>query len=304
VPIPAEFVPLDRGRLDRLAEHLRKATIVEARYTERDPTWAGRPGSLAERDRTWTRPRVNRGTTKRAVETTYAAARLGLVAVTDQCLSLARLVTEAGPGPLGSLGVEALSRSAIEMAARSWWLLEPGIDPPDRVARFLADQLFSAYEAERMAREMQWAHGVTGISPESVDIMRTCDELHLNFDSNQQAPTVDGQTRPRSTALVPRLLRETIYAPSHAMVYRLTSATAHGTHYALMRGYKDTGERLDGEPVLVRHVDHRQIEPVAGVVLESFIAALRRAIKLGSWGWITVDSYEMAVRQFLWTMPY
>jgi hypothetical protein len=190
------------------------------------------------------------------------------------------------------------------MAARSWWLLEPGIPPQDRVARFLADQLFSAYEAERMAREMKWPHGVNGMSPESAEIKLKCDELRLSYDSNQHAPTVAGQTRPRSTALVPKLVKDTLYAPSHAMVYRLTSATTHGTHYALMRGYRDTGERTDGERVLVRHVDHRQIEPVAGVVLEAFIATLRRAIKLAAWGWMTVDAYEMAVRRFLWTMPY
>jgi hypothetical protein len=290
--------------LDRLAELLRKAAIVEARYTGPDPTWAGQPGSVAERDRTWVQPTVDAATTKRALDTTYAAARLGLVAVADQSLSLARLVTEPEPGPFGSLGVEALSRSAVEMAARSWWLLEPGVGAADRVARFLADQLFSAYEAERMAREMKWPHGVTGLSPGSADIKRKCDELHLSHDNNQQAPMVAGQTRPRSTALVPELVKDTIYAPSHAMVYRLTSATTHGTHYALMRGYRDTGERVDGERVLVRHIDHRQIEPVAGVVLEAFIATLRRAIKLAAWGWITVDAYEMDVRRFLWTMQY
>lgn len=120
--------------------------------------------------------------------TTYAAARLGLIAVTDHAASLARLITD--PNLAGCLAVEAVARSAVETAARSWWLLEPRLTARERVARFFADELFSAYEAESMAIRMKWASGVDGISPESGEVKMKCGELGLAYDANRSAPTV------------------------------------------------------------------------------------------------------------------
>lgn len=188
MPIPADFVPIDPSRLERVARFLRNAAEVEAGYTESDPTWAGSQGSPADRDREWAEPVVPTDKTTRAIDTTYAAARLGLIAVTDHAASLARLITD--PDLAGCLAVEAVARSAVETAARSWWLLEPGVSARERAARFLADQLFSAYQAEDMARRMNWPSGVAGISPEGDDIRVKCDELGLKYDANRAAPTV------------------------------------------------------------------------------------------------------------------
>ena len=302
MPIPAVFVPVDPGRLERLARFLRKMAGVEAGYTERDRTWDGCPGSPANRDRQWTEEGVPQAKTKRAVEATYAAARLELIAVTDHAASLARLITD--PNLAGCLAVEAVARSAVETAARSWWLLEPRLSARERVARFFADELFSAYEAESMASRMKWASGVDGISPESGEVKTKCDELGLAYDASRSAPTVDGQKRPGSTSLVAALIHDTMYSASDQLVYTLTSATTHGTHFALMRAYVDSGEEVGGEPILDRRIDHRQVEPVCGVVLEAFDATVRRVVRLAGWGWIGIDSYESLIRNFLYTMPY
>lgn len=117
MPIPAVFVAVDPDRLERVARFLHNAARVEAGYTEPDPTWAGSPGSKADRDRQWTEPGVPADKTLRAVDTTYAAARLGLIAVTDHAASLGRLITD--PDLIGCLAVEAVARSAVETAARS-----------------------------------------------------------------------------------------------------------------------------------------------------------------------------------------
>jgi hypothetical protein len=302
VPIPAVFVAADPDRLARLAHFLHNAVRVEAGYTDPDPTWAGSPGSKSDRDRQWTEPGVEADKTIRAVDTTYAAARLGLIAVTDHAASLARLITD--PDLIGCLAVEAVARSAVETAARSWWLVEPGLTARQRVARFLADQLFSAYQAEDMAQRMKWPTGVAGISPGADEIRAKCDELGLNYDANRAAPTVDGQKRPGSTPLVAALMRDTIYSASYPLVYALTSATTHGTHFALMRGYVDTGDKHDSESIFDRRLDHRQIEPVCGVVLEAFVATLRRVVRLAGWGWTKVDGYQSPIHNFLYTMPY
>lgn len=300
--MPAAFVPIDAARLERLAGFLRNAAIAEARYTECDRMWAGAPGSLADRDRQWTEPGVSPDRTTRVVDTTYAAARLGLIAVTDHAASLARLVTD--PNLTGCLAVEAVARSAVETAARCWWLLEHGLSARDRAARFLADQLYRAYQAEDMANRMKWPSGVDGISPEVAGIKAKCDELGLKYDANPSAPSVDGHRRPRSTPLVAALMRDSIYSASYPLVYALSSASTHGTHFALMRAFVDSGDKYRGERLLDRRLDHRQIEPVCGVVVEAFAVVLRRVVRLAGWGWITIDCYQSALHNFLYTMPY
>lgn len=99
-------------------------------------------------------------------------------------------------------------------------------------------------------------------------------------------------------------MHDTIYSASYPLVYALTSATTHGTHFALMRAYVETGDKHGGEPILDRRLDHRQIEPVCGVVLEAFTATLRRAVRLTGWGWTRVDGYQSPIHNFLYTMPY
>jgi hypothetical protein len=108
VPISAIFVAVDPDRLACLARLLHNAARVEAGYTDPDPTWAGSPGSKADRDRQWTEPGVAADKTIRAVDTTYAAARLGPIAVTDHSASLGRLVTN--PDLTGCLAVEAFAQ--------------------------------------------------------------------------------------------------------------------------------------------------------------------------------------------------
>jgi hypothetical protein len=99
-------------------------------------------------------------------------------------------------------------------------------------------------------------------------------------------------------------MRDTIYSASNPLVYALTSATTHGTHFALMRAYVDSRYTHGGEPILGRRLDHRQIEPVCGAVLEAFAATLRRVVRLAEWGRIRVDGYQSPIRNFLYTMPY
>ena len=302
MPIPSTFVPVDADRLACLAGFLQRATRVEVGYTKDDQTWTGTPGSAADLDRQWTEPGVPIEKTRRAIGTTYAAARVGLIAVTDHASSLSRLITDPALG--GCLSVEAVARSAIETAARSWWLMEPRLTPRERAARFFADQLFSAYQAEDMARRMKWSASITGFSPEVTVIKAKCDELGLTYDANRSAPSVDSQRRPGSTPLVANLLRDTIYSASHQLVYALTSATTHGTHFALMRSFIDSGEKHGADPIFDRHLDHRQIEPVCGVVLEAFAATVTRIVRLAKWGRIRVDGFRSPIRNFLYTMPY
>jgi hypothetical protein len=41
-------------------------------------------------------------------------------------------------------------------------------------------------------------------------------------------------------------MRDTISSASYPLVYALTSATTHGTHFAVVRAYVETGDKHGG----------------------------------------------------------
>lgn len=299
----ALFVPLDYERLEKTAQLLIRATEVEAIYTQADPHWAGRPGSMAERERSHQGPRPTEFCWRpRSLQTTYAVVHLHLLADVEHARSIARLLTMPPPGP-EPLGAPLLARSAVEIASRAWWLADPRISTQQRVARYLADELFSAYEAETLAADWGLANGVMGLAPTVGKIKDQCRQLGLPADSNKRRPTVAGERRPTSTDLVGRFLADTLYPEPSRAVYRLYSAMGHGTHYGLLQTYRDAGTMVNGEKMLDRGTDQRTIEAAAGITMASFIAALRRIVALMGWGWTLVDMYELRVHRFLASAP-
>jgi hypothetical protein len=300
--VPREFVPVDHGRLELIANYLRRAAAVEAFYGDADLAWQGVAGSIAEADRTYFGPAsATPPWPPRVMSTVYASARIGLTAVAEQALAIAQLIIDPTIGVHGVLGVEVCCRSAVEIGARSWWLLDPTTSAHDRTARYLADQLYSAYEAEKLAAAMGWMQpvNVIGISPSSADLLTKITELGMVAGGTKNNPEVDGQRRPTSTDLVAMMLRSTPYGDSRQMIYRLLSATTHGTMYSLMRSFRPIDETFNGEPMLGRMADQRVIESAAGVTLTSFIAILERIVQLAGWShWRCTSFRNMAYSVF------
>jgi hypothetical protein len=69
---------------------------------------------------------------------------MGLRAVVEQAQAIAVLLTDAGGDCPGVLAAEVCSRSACEIGARSWWLLDPAVSTKERLARHFYLQLDSA----------------------------------------------------------------------------------------------------------------------------------------------------------------
>jgi hypothetical protein len=83
--------------------------------------------------------------------TAYAAANLMMTAVLDNLASLGQLLGDQMP----VIGLTVIARSAIEIAAGAWWLMEYGIGARRRVCRELVLSLTSARRAKQVADEFR-----------------------------------------------------------------------------------------------------------------------------------------------------
>ena len=293
-----KFVPVDHDRMELVADYLRRPALIEKFYSEPDISWSGSPGSIAQSERAYCGPGGTGTDWTRAVATAYSAARLLVIGMAEQMLAVARIITDPELGAHGLLGTEVCCRSSVEFAARAWWLMEPAVPARNRVCRYFVDQIYSAAEAEKLETAMSWTASRTG-SPTVNDLLLRCQRLGLIVTSTRGVYSVEGARRRSSTGLVTDLVGETRYRNDREMVYRLMSATTHGTLYALMRSYRITDETVDGEPVLLRDADHRLIEASAGVALACSSCVLDRAVTLNGWSRYREESFKNMIYAML-----
>jgi hypothetical protein len=296
------FVPIDHDRMELIADYLRRPARIEKAYSDPDITWSGTPGSVSQSERAYRGPIGSGPDWSREVGTAFMAARLLLIGMADQMLSVARIISDPELGPHGLLGIEVCCRSAIEFGARGWWLMDPDLSARNRVSRYFVDQLYSAGEAEALEANMGWPPSRTG-SPSTAALLARCQTLGLAIARRNGRYVVDGQIRRGSTSLVTELVDNTRYGTDSAMVYPLMSATTHGTFYALMRSYRATEETLRGDPVLWREADHRLIEAPAGVALACFSCVIDRAVALNGWSSLRADSFKTMLYSMLGDGP-
>lgn len=108
------------------------------------PRWQPAPDSEASREVTslptrWDGSAWDEDTAR----WTYAAASLLMTGVIDNLGSIRDLIGE----PMPAIGPRVLTRSAMEIGATAWWLMEPGIGVRHRTCRHLVLSLVSSRRA-------------------------------------------------------------------------------------------------------------------------------------------------------------
>ena len=140
---------LDTARVERLVHLCNRVSMTYLEYSGQDPNWLGTPESEASREQSCCgSPLTDRSWRPGFVASAYHLAQLNTALVASHALSLARLISEESPPHGMPAAADAISRAGIEASARAWWLLEPAIGPTERVVRYLADMVYSSYEAE------------------------------------------------------------------------------------------------------------------------------------------------------------
>lgn len=165
-------------------------------------------------------------------------AGLRIIVAGEHLESLAALVRSEST----IYSVYTVARTAAEVAARAWWLLDPSIGGADRAQRSLADELYSLDRREDLGGEL-----AGNARARREELRRLADDENLHVK--------DRNRRPGGTAL----MREVFgIVRGHdddqgAIVYRLLSAFTHGTGYALNMLLEPTGEP-DAEGLLPTQV--------------------------------------------------
>jgi hypothetical protein len=122
--------------------------------------------------------------------------------------------------------VEVLSRSALEMLARSVWLSEPMIDPGVRVCRWQEERL----ESFRQSRNFDLEHADRSRKM----IIDTARSLGIEVRPGSKKRPESLVARPSATAAIRHLFADYGDDTLGRDVYSLHSAVTHGTIYALM----------------------------------------------------------------------
>jgi hypothetical protein len=135
----------------------------------------------------------------------------------------------------GIFSTYTVARGLVEVAARAWYLLEPGVDSRERVRRHMNERLYSLNEARLLI------HGGGEAAPhqdaQEQKILRSAKVHSFSWrNRNSYKAARLGNARVNTMTLadncVATILGERTFG---MMIYRLLSAQAHGTSYGLMQ---------------------------------------------------------------------
>lgn len=131
---PAPYILTTAGR------HLSRIGVLAANMREANGTdVSGRSPAHAER------VAAANDDVRTLLIDAYMNADLRLKVVEDHVTAMGTLMSQTGT----VFGHYPLARSAVEISARAWWLVDPDISGPDRAARVIGDRLAGLSEMKK-----------------------------------------------------------------------------------------------------------------------------------------------------------
>jgi len=257
------------------------ATMRFAERRLRVPKWEPTPGSEAAAE-------LSNAETRRGGDpwgedpsrTAYAAANLMVTGVVDNLSSLHQLLNDQMP----VIGPTVIARSAIEIGAGAWWLMEPGIGVRRRVCRELALSLTSARRAKQVAEEFQ-ATGfqvgpaITDALQQEARVLQRITDLGIAAPTSGYYPVIENEQAMKATEATAVMLKSVLPANVPAQsVYHTYSAVTHGQIYGLMN-FMAPGVASDG----------------SSLAIAAFREVYRRINKVMGWGKLEGDLWEITL---------
>lgn len=144
--------------------------------------------------------------------------------------------------------IDVLCRPAIECMARALWIVEPAIGATERCRRVLTERIYSAHELAELDPNLR--AGALHSRKEILDVGTSVGIQTLPASKRSVTSYVK---RPNATKLCAELLLDTDEDDFGRFVYKLLSATAHGTVYGLSRSLVSTGRSGVGGIELTRN---------------------------------------------------
>lgn len=261
--------------------------------------WEPTPGSEAAAEIANTEVRQTGGPWgENPPRTAYAAANLMMTGVLDDLASIHKLIGIK----MSVIGPTVIARSAIEIAADAWWLMEPGIGARRRVCRELALSLESArrarqvaeeFQAHALARGVQVGQEITDALQQEADVLQRITDLGVAPPSPGFSPKVETKKAESATDATAGVLKEVLRKQGPgSSVYRTYSAVTHGTFYGLMNFMKP-GVAADGSELLSWHLPPEVLDSTVQMAIAAFGQTYKRINKVMGWGKIEYDLWEI-----------
>jgi hypothetical protein len=212
-----------------------------------------------------------------------------MTAVLDNLGSLRRLLGE----PMPTIGPTVIARSALEIGAIAWWLMEPGIGTRVRTCRELVLSLTSARRAQQVAKELEDPEGkAEGMAQEAHVLQRVSDLAIASPAGKPFEPQIEGEKCPRATDLTARMLKTCFPAGTPLeSFYRSYSAVTHGEFYGLMNFTTPTVQ-TDGSVLLAWKLQAPVLDSTVQVALLAFREPYRSIRALMGWGRLEDDLWS------------
>ena len=203
------------------------------------------------------------------VETAFAQAQTLMASAADHLLVLAGTLD-----PFAPWAGRTLARGTVEAAARAWWLLDPTINPTQRIARSLTERVHDLRSQRTILREMtrvtdeERAAAIEHIESALATAAGMAVALGVEpINDDRGGMVAAGARRPETTHLVAQALPEV-----GRVLYRIYSATAHGVSHGLMSNFDHVQESGLSRPIATV----RDVGLVSMAALRGWVGAFHR----------------------------
>lgn len=204
--------PIAEQQLRAALEAALATTLDFGIHKLRAPRWQPAPGSEASAELASVQARHDEQPwSEDVLRTPFAAASLLMTGVLDNLGSIRQLIGE----PMPAIGPTVIARSAMEISATVWWLMQPGIGARRRTSRQLLLSLISARRAAQVAEEMRNdEERAQGLAQEGRVLAQMRDLAITDPSGLRYRPTIEGESLPEATDLTARML-ESCYPGLH-----------------------------------------------------------------------------------------
>jgi hypothetical protein len=259
----------------------------------RDPRWQPAPGSEASTELASELVRQDGQPWGETVpRTSYALASLLMTGVMDNLGSIRQLIGD----PMPAIGPTVIARSALEIGAAAWWLLEPEIGARRRTCRQLVLSLISARRAAQVAEELR-DDGARdeGLAQEGRVLAQIADLAISPPEGSRYKPDIEGEVFPDATGLTAEMLKPCYPGlAGTSSFYRSYSAVLHGQIYGLMN-FMTPAVQQDGSILLSWQLRGSVLYGAVEIALLSFREPFKRITKHMGWGSIEYDLWSSRV---------
>lgn len=209
------------------------------------------------------------------VQTTYSQAATLLASAENYLYGMAQLLHE----PVAHFSFLAIGRACLENAARAWWLLDPRIDAKTRAGRGLDVRLRSLWEASSLMDDEGAKDLLRSSQARAAKVAESARDQGFVVAETKRGYVLHDIERKNATDLC-----EMMIPGVGRFMYKLLSASTHGTTYALMQHYTPEKSDRGGMGWIVQpDDDFSMMGYTAAVAGLAFSAAGDRQVELYGW---------------------